>query len=113
MTEEKWQDAIATIKDNFEVTNHNTQDLPEDMGPGRVEIIEFIGPLGNMKLEFTTQPLVIDKRTIGSRRIGSDVKVEYKYSDTENVHKFKAFKFNEAANDWEEMEVERSGNMFF
>jgi len=91
MTEEKWVDIIAKVKDNFEFLDHRTEDLPEEMGQGTVEIIEFIGPLGKMRLERTTQPLVIDKKTIGSRRIGSDTKVEYIYSDTEKVHKFKAF----------------------
>ena len=114
MTEEKWQNIIAQIKDGdkFEEINHQTQDLPEEMGPGTVEIIEFKGPLGQMKLERTTQPLVIDKKTIGSRRIGSDTKVEYIYSDTEKVHKFKAYRLDENNGEWVEMQMDR-GEMTF
>ena len=112
MTDERWQDILGQIKDKFEVIDHRTQDLPEDAGPGSVEIIEFTGPLGKMKLERTTQPLVIDKKTIGSRRIGSQTKVDYIYSETEKVHKFKAYRWSEDDNGWVEMTMDR-GEMIF
>lgn len=112
MTDEKWKDIIAKIKDGFEVVDHRTQDLPEEVGSGEVEIIEFVGPLGLMKLERTTQPLVIDKKTIGSRRIGSGTTVEYVYSDTEKVHKFNAYRFDKDGDIWVKMQMER-GEMIF
>jgi len=112
MTDEKWQDIIAKVKDNFEVIDHRTEDLPEEIGPGSIEIVEFKGPLGRMKLERTTKPLVLDKKTIGSRRIGSDTRVEYIYSDTEKVHKFKAYRYDNANDNWVEMEMNR-GEMAF
>ena len=89
-----------------------TEDLPEEKGPGEVEIIEFKGPLGKMKLERTTQPLVIDKKTIGSRRIGSDTAVEYIYSETEKVHKFTAYRFDPNSDNWVEMKMERDEMIF-
>jgi hypothetical protein len=112
MTDEKWKEVIAKIKDNFELVDHQTEELIEESGPGSVEIIEFIGPLGRMKLERVTRPLVIDKKTIGSKRIGSNTTVEYIYSDTEKVNKFKAYRFDDKDQVWVEMEMERSG-MFF
>ncbi len=112
MTEERWQEIIAHVKDNFDLLDHRTKDLSADLGPGQVETLEFQGPLGRMKLEWTTQPLIIDKKTIGSRRIGSDVTVEYKYSDTEKVHKFKAFRFDQGDEVWVELALDK-GNMIF
>lgn len=112
MTEEKWQDIIAKIKDSFELIDHRTEDLAEEKGSGTVEIIEFKGPLGNMKLERTTRPLVIDKKTIGSRRIGSEATVEYIYSDTEKIHKFTAYRFDDDNQIWVEMEMEKSKMIF-
>jgi hypothetical protein len=103
MTDEKWQQIKGLVKDKFKVLDERTEDLPEDGPPGTVEIIEFIGPLGKMKLERTDSPLVIDKKTIGSRRIGSETKVEYVYSDTERVHKFRAYRWNEDDGAWVEM----------
>lgn len=113
MTEEKWKDTVYNIKENFEVSLEATEDLPEEMGPGSMEVIEFTGPMGKIRLEFLTQPLVLDKRSIGSRRIGSEAVVEYKYSDTEKVHKFKAYKLDVNSNEWEEIPLEHSSKMFF
>ena len=113
MTDERWQQVIGHIKDNFELLSENTENLPEEQGKGTVEIIEFNGPLGKMKLERTTQPLVLDKKTIGSRRIGSETAVQYIYSDTEKVHRFKAYNWNEDDERWVEMEMKRESNMFF
>lgn len=114
MNDERWKNTIAQIKDNenLEEVDHRTEEMPEDMGPGSVEIIEFNGPLGLMKLERTTQPLVIDKKTIGSRRIGSDTKVEYVYSETEEIHKFKVYRYDENDDNWVEMKMDR-GEMNF
>lgn len=112
MTDEKWQKIIGQIKDSFKVSDQRQEDLSSDIGGGTVEIIEFDGPLGRMKLERTTQPLVIDKKTIGSRRIGSDTKVEYIYSDTEKIHKFKAYRYDDNNDNWVEMEMSR-GEMVF
>ena len=112
MTDEKWQEIIAKIKDNFEVIEHITQDIPQDLGPGQVESILFNGPVGKVKMERTTQPLVLDKKTIGSKRIGSGTTVTYIYSETEKVHRFKAYLWNETDNDWVELKLER-GEAFF
>ena len=112
MTEERWETIIGHIKDNFELVDLRTEEFSEEMGPGSVEIVEFKGPLGLMKLERTTQPLILDKKVLGSRRIGSDSTIEYKYSDTEKTHRFTAFKRNEDDNGWLEMKMERGEMMF-
>ena len=112
MTDERWENIIGRIKDKFEGIDQRTEDLPEEAGPGTVEIVEFKGPLGQMKLERTTQPLVIDKKTIGSRRIGSDTTVEYIYSDTEKIHRFKAYRLDPDNEVWVEMKMDR-GEMIF
>ena len=112
MTDERWQDILGRIKDNFEVLDHRTEELAADEGPGSVEAIEFNGPLGRMKLSRTTKPLVLGKKTIGSKRIGSDTTVEYLYSDTEKTHQFGAYRWNEDNETWVEMSKER-GEMIF
>jgi len=103
MTEEKWHEIVGQIKDEFKVLENQTKEL--GYIPGNIEYIIFNGPVGKMKLEFMTKPLVLDKKGLGSRRIGSQTKVEYIYSDTEKVHTFKAYKWDEAANEWLEMEA--------
>ena len=111
MNDERWRETVNKIKDTFEVVSERQEEFGQDDGPGSVEIIEFRGPLGLMKLERTTQPLVLGKKTIGSRRIGSQVTVEYQYSDSEKVHKFKAYR-STPSGQWVEMEIDR-GEMNF
>jgi len=106
MTEERWQAIIGMVKDKFEITDEQTTELPDDEGPGEVEVIEFNGPLGQMKLTWTTRPRILDKKTLGSRRIGSETAVEYIYSDTEKTHRFKAFRWDDSSERFVEMEMQ-------
>lgn len=103
MQDEKWQDIIGRVLDDFEVLEHETQELEE--GRGSVEYIVFNGPLGKMKLERISRPLILDKKVIGSKRIGSDTHVEYVFSDTEKTHAFNAYKWDDAQDDWVVMEA--------
>ena len=109
MNDDKWQDVVGRVQDDFEVLEHETLDL--EQGPGSVEYIVFNGPLGKMKLERISRPLVIDKKGLGSRRIGSATDVVYTYSDTEKTHKFRAYKWDSQPNDWVEIEAGPSFNL--
>lgn len=109
MQDEKWQDIIGRVQDDFEVLEHETKEL--DLGPGSAEYIIFNCPLGKMKLERTTRPLVLDKKGLGSRRIGSQTKIEYIYSDTEETHTFKAYKWDEGQEDWVDMKAGAGFNL--
>lgn len=112
MTDERWKEIIGHIKDHFTLLSERTEELDEEDGRGSVEIVEFEGPLGKMRLERTTQPLVTGRKAIGSRRIGSQATVEYQYSDTEQTHRFTVYRYNPAEDSWEEMKLER-GDMLF
>ncbi len=103
MSPEKWKEVIGNIKDNFEVFEHDSEHL-EEMGGVDIEFITFKSPgLGKIKLEFVSQPVVIDKKTNYSRRIGSDTKVEYIYSQDEKSYKLNAYKWNEEEGEWTEI----------
>jgi hypothetical protein len=104
MTKDRWDSILANIKSNFKVVEENSYFQERDGGID-VEMIVFEGPIGTMKLELLSKPLVIDKKVIYSNRIGSDAKVEYKYSDNEKSLKMKAYKWDEAHIDWIEIEA--------
>lgn len=106
MTDEKWQDTIATIKEKFGIIEQSKEEITEE-GGGTVEKIVFNGPLGKMMLERIVRPLIIGKKTTGSKRIGSWTRVDYIFSDTEKVHKLKVYKWNSNQNVWEEIKIER------
>lgn len=104
MNTDKWKDTIGNIKDNFEVLDEGSEHF-DDEGGVDVEFIEFTGPLGKMRLEFITKPIVLDKKTTYSKRIGSETKVDYVYSPDEKSHKLVAYKWDEGGDDWVEMEA--------
>lgn len=99
---EKWQEIIGKIQDNFEVEEHDQQFIDEDGGT-EIDYIVFISPVGKMRLELVTKPIVLDKKTTYSRRIGSDTAVDYVYSLTEKASKLYAYKWDSAADDWQEI----------
>jgi len=104
MLPEKWQGIVGNIKDNFPVEEDGKNHFEEE-GGADIEYIIFKGPLGRMKLEFTTKPVVLDRKTKYSNRFDAETVVEYVYSDTEKSHKLKVYKWDEATNDWLEMEA--------
>ncbi|MDD4901070.1 MAG: hypothetical protein PHS62_03090 [Patescibacteria group bacterium] len=106
MLPEKWQQLVGNIQDNFQVLEHDKQHL-DDQGGVDIEYIVFNGPLGKMKLEFITKSVVLDRKTKYSNRFGAETVVEYIYSQDEKSHKLKAYKWDEAADDWLEMEAKK------
>lgn len=99
MTPEKWQNILGNIKDKFAIEEHKKEHFDE-MGGVDTEYIVFDSPLGKVKLEFLSKPVVLDKKTNYSRRIGSDVAVEYVYSDEEKTYSLNAYKWDESSDDW-------------
>ncbi len=103
MTPEKWEKIKNNILDNFEVEDRGETHMEEEGGVD-IEYIVFAGPLGRMRLEYITKPVVIDKKTTYSRRIGSETAVEYVYSPDEKATMLKVYKWDEGAEEWVEME---------
>lgn len=104
MLVEKWKQTVGHIKDNFEVLDEG-EEHHDDEGGVDIEFIEFSGPLGKMRLEHISRPVVLDKKTSYSRRIGSETNVEYVYSETERSYKLDVYKLNENTGEWEEVEA--------
>lgn len=104
MTNEKWQSITGHIKDNFEVEDEGNEHVDEDGGID-IEYMVFKGPLGTMRLEYITQPVILDKKTNYSKRIGSETDVKYIYSETEKTSKMLAYKWNEDDEEWMEIDA--------
>jgi len=99
MNDDKWLDTLAKIRTQFEVEEDMNEPHP-DIERGRVETVVFRSPIGRIKLVRTTTPRVLDKKTVYSRRAGSDMAVQYEYSDTEFVNNFKIYKWDDLREDW-------------
>lgn len=103
MNDDRWQEIKDMVKKNFGILENQVLDLPEEEGKGTKEELIFNGPMGKIKLEYYIKPLVLDKKTTYSKRIGSDTKVEYITSDTEKVRRMQAYKWDETADNWEKI----------
>ena len=110
MSPEKWKIIKGQVLDNFKQVEQSSEEL-EEPEVGTVEILEFTGPLGRMRLEYFTRPVVLDKVTHGSRRIGSQHTVEYVYAPDEFSHSLKAHKWDEGKDDWVEIDLRGSFNL--
>jgi len=107
MTKERWTELVGQIKDNFGVDEEGQEELPEDEGVGERYFVTFKGPLGLMMLELIERPVILDKKTKYSNRIGSQTQVEYVYSEVEKTYKLHAHRWDEGVNSWVEMEAEK------
>jgi len=102
MQAEKWQEVVGMVKDKFDVLEE-TEEPIEDIPRSRVERLVFEGPLGKMKIELETRPVVLDKKTIYSKRMGDTATVDYVYSEDEYTSKFRAYMWR--GDDWVEIEA--------
>lgn len=103
MNIEKWKNTLSHIKDTFTVEDEGTEHLDEEGGID-IDYIVFKGPLGLMRLEYVSRPVILDKKTTYSKRIGSETKIDYVYSETEKSQQMTAYKWDEDIDDWVEME---------
>jgi len=110
MTKEKWTSVLGNILDNFKVLEHEKEFFDEDGGID-VEYVVFMSPLGKVRLEFSERPVVIDKKTNYSNRIGSETSIEYNYSETDKSASFNAYRWDETENDWAEIEAKNFSNL--
>ena len=102
MTYEKWKKIIDMVNENFKIFDKGEEELEL----GKIEWIEFDSPLGKLRLELLEKPKIIDKKTLYTTRIGSDVKVEYVYSKDEKIYEFSAFRWDDESEEWLEIDAE-------
>jgi len=103
MRQAKWESLLDQIERQFGFVEHTTEHFEDRRLT--VETAVFDGAAGRMKLERSVRPVVLDKRSHFSRRVGSETTVEYVYSDTETVDTVRLFRWDRLAGEWREMEV--------
>lgn len=109
MVDEKWYDLLDLIDEKFGIEKKEKKDFifTDDIGnefTGKIEKIYFNGPMGNIKLERVSKPLIIDKKVHYNRTAGTGARVEYITSETEFSKKVTAYKKG-LMQDWEELDL--------
>lgn len=109
MNPNKWQEIVFKIEEKFGIDSRRTEDFivaEQHSGEkiiGQKEIIEFKGPLGKIRLEKISQPKVIDKKVLSSKRIGGRAAVDYVYSDEDKSEFIKIYKWDDSISQWTEI----------
>jgi len=106
MNRVRYEQILELLEDKFEILNQSTENL-EDGSGGSIEIIEFEGPLGRMKLEFTEKARFIGEKASFSNRVGSGVGIEKQFDQDDQVAYLKAFTWNDASEAWVEVETNK------
>jgi len=99
MTRDKWLNLLDTVEAKFGIDRNYKEDLGKDI-PGEKQVVEFIGPIGKIKLEWVEKARLVDEKTTYSNRIGSQVKINKIYSEDEKVNYINAYKWDEIREEW-------------
>jgi hypothetical protein len=106
MTDEKWDLLVEQIRRKFRVTEDSMGE-PDPRDHSVRQVLVFEGPAGAMKLERVSRPLVVERKPIYSKRIGSGTSYEFVYHPSERTHREQLFRW--ANNGWEEMDLSAIG----
>lgn len=103
MNQEKWHELLIRIEKNFTVLD-NGKETGKVEGES-IEYIEWEMPGKQIRAEAHTRPRLMDKKTLYSRRIGSQTKEERIYSDEEMVFFVNFFERFNDDDEWQEMKA--------
>lgn len=103
MHQRKWEDLLDKVEKMFGFIEHTTEEYPERRMT--VETAVFDGASGRVKLERTVKPVVLDRKTTYSKRVGSGVTTEYILSDDEYVDTVRFFKWDRLAREWKQIDM--------
>ena len=117
MSPERWEEIKNSVKKLFSVEEQGREDLFVETAEGRVkqgeaEFLIFQGSAlgGRIKLQLQKKPKIAGKKYFYSHRQGDAAQVEYKFSDTEMVYTFKAYKWDEDNDEWKEIDSSQISN---
>jgi hypothetical protein len=93
--DKSWDRIVDAIDTRFGIDKHGRSErkIPDAMHlTEKVAFIEFERGGEPYRLERTTGPAIIDRRTVGARRAGAEVRFENVYDPDEIGHKTSLFK---------------------
>lgn len=108
MNDEKWIDLKGTIKEKAIEFKEYKEDISreDDLGhrvPTTKEALEFEVEAGTFKLERTTRPVILDKKTHYHKGAGG-ADIEYVLSNDEFTHKISVYKKDDYG-DWQLVDI--------
>jgi hypothetical protein len=106
MQPDRWLEIKQELKQKFELEDEYSEELDH----GSQEVVEFVSPMGRVKLCFVQKPKVLDKKTTYSNRIGSGVSVEYVYDLENSTYHLDVWLWSEGNQQWEKLANQNAFN---
>ena len=106
MQPDRWLEIKQELKQKFELED----EYSEEFDHGSQEVVEFVSPMGRVKLCFVQKPKVLDKKTTYSNRIGSGVSVEYVYDLENSTYHLDVWLWSEGNQQWEKLANQNAFN---
>lgn len=107
MNDQRWEEVLRRLDKLF--GDLEFDEIEDEEAHAVTETVVWSGPQGKMKLARTTRPLVVDKKTHYSGRVGGGSNVEYIYSKTETTSRVRLYRWGATAGDWEEVDAAELG----
>jgi hypothetical protein len=106
MTRDSWLDLLDTIDEKFGIERKETAKVEQPTKgqqeiPGTIERVFFSSGGREMRLDFVTRPVVLDKHAHFRRSSANKTRVEYTYSETETTHKLTGY--IKEGGEWQEL----------
>jgi hypothetical protein len=105
MNDERWEELLYKIGLKSGPLDVKVDTLDE--GRTKVETVLFETPMGKLKLQRTSRPVVVERKTRYSRRIGGATEEEYVYSETDKSYRVVLYRWNEDESAWDEVDVRK------
>jgi hypothetical protein len=105
MNDERWDELLYKIGLKSGPLDVKTD--TQDEGRTKIETVVFETAMGRLKLQRTSRPVVLERKTRYSKRIGGATDEEYVYSETEKSYRVVLYRWNEEESSWDEVDIRK------
>jgi hypothetical protein len=105
MNDERWEELLYKIDLKSGPLDVKVDTMDE--GRTKIETVIFKTPMGKLKLQRTSKPVIVERKTRYSKRIGGATEEEYVYSETDKSYRVVLYRWNEEESGWEEVDVRK------
>lgn len=103
MTQDRWKEVQETLRNQFEIEYEGEEEMVP--GPGTMEVMEFEGPMGFMRVEYSSRPRTLGRKVSGSRRSNAQQHEQMIYDASDVVHHMSVHTWNDDEEKWVPVEA--------
>ncbi len=112
MTDSAWERLIDTIDATLGISRHGREQQPLPDQPQltqSIEFFEFTKQGEDFRLERSSGPAIVDRKTHYSHREGTANRIEYIYDENEISHKVTLYRRESSADEWAPVDLAKLG----